>query len=161
MVYVFTRVLRFPDNTIIAWIKHNYHEQGNIIIILLLLPLGHISNTSIIIFYSTHSAMSMACAHVLHKSWKSWSVLKSMNQLLGSSSGLCMMGAFCVTKMKHGQTIWFCRDKISLAMLFDKTLLLGWYAWSIIVFMSTDRLLLWITRVLIFMPWLDIWSRLC
>ena len=24
--------------------KHNYHEQGNIIIILLLLPLGHISN---------------------------------------------------------------------------------------------------------------------
>ena len=43
-VYVFTHVLRFPDNTIIAWIKDNYHEQGNIIIILLLLPLGHISN---------------------------------------------------------------------------------------------------------------------
>ena len=45
MVYVFTRVLRFPDNTIIAWIKDNYHEQGNIIIILILLPLGHISNS--------------------------------------------------------------------------------------------------------------------
>ena len=45
MVYVFTRVLRFPDNTVIAWIKDNYHEQGNIIIILLLLPLGHISNS--------------------------------------------------------------------------------------------------------------------
>ena len=44
MVYVFTRVLRFPDNTVIAWIKDNYHEQGNIIITLLLLPLGHISN---------------------------------------------------------------------------------------------------------------------
>ena len=45
MVYVFTRVLRFPDNTVIARIKDNYHEQGNIIITNLLLPLGHISNT--------------------------------------------------------------------------------------------------------------------
>ena len=43
VVYVFTRVLRFPDNTIIAWIKDIYHEHWNIII-LLLLPLGHISN---------------------------------------------------------------------------------------------------------------------
>ena len=37
--------LWFLDNTIIAWIKDNYHEQGNIIIIHLLLPLGHISNS--------------------------------------------------------------------------------------------------------------------
>ena len=44
MVYVSTHVLRFPDNTIIAWTKDNYHEQGNIIITILLLPLGHISN---------------------------------------------------------------------------------------------------------------------
>ena len=36
--------MQFPDNTVIAWIKDNYHEQWNIII-LLLLPLGHISNT--------------------------------------------------------------------------------------------------------------------
>ena len=68
-------------------------------------------------FYSTHSAMSMARAHILRKSWKSLKRL-SMKQLLGLSSGLCMMGAFCVTKMKHGQTIWFCRDELSLAMLF-------------------------------------------
>ena len=73
--------------------------------------------TSIIIFYSTHSAMSMARAHILRKRWKSWKRL-SMKQLIGLSSGLCMMRAFCVTKMKHGQTIWFCRDKLSLAMLF-------------------------------------------
>ena len=45
MVYVFTHVLRFPDNTIIAWTIDNYHEQGNIIITILLLPLGHISNS--------------------------------------------------------------------------------------------------------------------
>ena len=37
MVYVFTRVLRFPDNTVIAWIKDNYHEQGNIIITLFII----------------------------------------------------------------------------------------------------------------------------
>ena len=73
--------------------------------------------TSIIICYSTHSAMSVACAHVLREGWKGWSALKSMNQLLGLSSGLCMMGAFCVTKMKHGQTIWFCWDKLALALL--------------------------------------------
>ena len=36
--------LRFPINTIIAWIINDYHEQGNIIITNLLLPLGHISN---------------------------------------------------------------------------------------------------------------------
>ncbi len=27
--------------------------------------------------------------------------VKSMNQLLGSSSGLCMWGVFCVIEMKH------------------------------------------------------------
>ena len=84
----------------------------------LLFCLLHI--TSIIIFYSTYSAISMACAHVLSEGWKGWSALKSMNQLLGLSSGLCMMGAFCVTKMKHCQTVWFCRDKLALALLFWK-----------------------------------------
>ena len=44
-VYLSTHVFKFPINTIIAWIINDYHEQGNIIITLLLLPLGHISNT--------------------------------------------------------------------------------------------------------------------
>ena len=34
----------FPVNTILAWIINDYHEQGNIIITNLLLPIGHISN---------------------------------------------------------------------------------------------------------------------
>ena len=51
--------------------------------------------TPINIIYSTHSAMSMACAHVLREGWKSWSALKSMNQLLGLSSGLCMINTLC------------------------------------------------------------------
>ena len=58
-------------------------------------------------------------AHILRKSWKSLKRL-SMKQLLGLSSRLCMMRAFCVKKMKHGQTIWFCRDKLALALLFWK-----------------------------------------
>ena len=45
MVYLFTHVLRFLVNTIIALTIDNYHEQGNTIITILLLPLGHISNT--------------------------------------------------------------------------------------------------------------------
>ena len=43
-MYVSTHVSEFPINTIIAWIINDYHEQGNIIITNLLLPLGHISN---------------------------------------------------------------------------------------------------------------------
>ena len=116
--------------------------------------------TSIIIFYSTYSAISMVCAHVLREGWKSWSALKSMNQLPGLSSGLCMMGAFCVTKMNNGQTVWFCRDMLAFALLFWKDMIALLVHSKYYCFMS-NRLLLWITRVLIFMPWLDIWSRLC
>ena len=81
-------------------------------------PFCLLHTTSIIIFYSTHSAMWMACAHVLREGWKGWSALKSMNQLLGLSSGLCMIWMLSVVKMEHSQTIWFCRDELSLAMLF-------------------------------------------
>ena len=65
----------------------------------------HITPT--IIFYSTYSAMSMAHAHVLRGSWKGLRNIKSMKQLVGLSSGLCMMWIFCVVKMEHSQTIWF------------------------------------------------------
>ena len=78
--------------------------------------------TPIIMLYSTHSAISMAHAHVLREDWKGLKML-SMKQLLGLSSRLCMMGAFCVTKMKHGQTVWFCRDKLALALLFWKDMI--------------------------------------
>ena len=43
-MYVSTHVYDFPVNAIIAWIINDYHEQGNTIIINLLLPLGRISN---------------------------------------------------------------------------------------------------------------------
>lgn len=37
----------FPVNTIIAWKINIYHEHGNMIITILLLPVGYISNTSL------------------------------------------------------------------------------------------------------------------
>ena len=48
---------------------------------------------------------------------KVWDYL-SMKQLLGLSSGCRIWEHFCVTKMKHNLTIWFCRDELSLAILF-------------------------------------------
>ena len=45
VVYVSTHVFEFPINIILALIRNNYYEQGNIIITNLLLPLGHISNS--------------------------------------------------------------------------------------------------------------------
>ena len=47
-VYVSTHAFEFPIDTIIAWIIKDYHEQGNIIITILLLPLGHISTVHVI-----------------------------------------------------------------------------------------------------------------
>ena len=107
--------------------------------------------TSIIIFDSTHSAMSMARAHILRESWKSLKRL-SMKQLLGLSSGLCMMGAFCVTKMKHGQTIWFCRDELSLAMLFWKDIIAWLVCLKYYYFYVNIKILYWIFRIWTFMP---------
>ena len=49
---------------------------------------------------------------------KKFENIKSTKQLLGLSSGLCIIWIFCVMKMQHSHTIWFCRDKLSLAMLF-------------------------------------------
>ena len=88
------------------------------------LPFCLLHTTSTIILYSTCSAISMACAHVLREGWKSWSALKSMNQLLGLSSGLWMMWVFFVVKMEHSQTIWFCRDNFLWPCYFEKTWLL-------------------------------------
>ena len=76
--------------------------------------------TSIIIFYSTHSAMSMAHAHILPKSWKSLKRL-SMKQLLGLSSGLCMMGEFCVTKWSMAKLYDFVGISFLWLWYFDKT----------------------------------------
>src|SRR3954466_13672417 len=45
--------------------KDNYHEQGNIIIILLLLPLGHISNTCIFCTSNPRGQTAFFASYVL------------------------------------------------------------------------------------------------
>ena len=72
----------------------------------------------IIIFYSTHSAISMAHAHVLRETWKKFEIKKVWNNCLACHRGCARWEHSCVTKMEHDQTIWFCRDELSLAMLF-------------------------------------------
>ena len=52
------------------------------------------------------------------KNWKKFEITKVWNNYLAFHRGCAWWEHFCVTRMKHSQTIWFCRDKISLAMLF-------------------------------------------
>ena len=87
-------------------------------------------------FYSAYSAMSMAHTHVLREDWKSLRTSKVWNNCLACHRGYRSWEHLCVTKMKHGQTIWFCRDELSLAMLFWEDIIAFEYAWSIIIFMS-------------------------
>ena len=70
MVYVFTHVLRFPDNRIIAWTIDNYHEQGNIIITILLLPLGHISNNMVKTWCDIRCCMRWSCFVKVIGNWQ-------------------------------------------------------------------------------------------
>ena len=114
-----------------------------------------------IIFYSTHSAISMAHAHVLREGWKSLRLFKYETIAWLVIVGIEVGNIFVWRKWSMDKLYDFVGISLLWPCCFEKTWLLYWYARSIIVFMSNDRLLLWITRVLIFMPWLDIWSRLC
>ena len=108
--------------------------------------------TPIIIFYSTHSAIYMAHAHVLRGSWKKFEITKVWNNCLACHRDCAWWEHFCVTKMKHSKTIWFCRDKLSLAMLFweDMTTYLGCLKYY--YFFVNIKLLSWIFRIWTFMP---------
>ena len=84
------------------------------------------------VLYSTHSAISMACAHVLHGGWKSWSALKSMNQLRGLSSGLCMINTFVLRRWSMRRLydyVWI----MFFSNYILKDMIVCWDAW---VFMS-------------------------
>ena len=81
-------------------------------------PFCLLHTTSTIIFYSTYSAMSMAHGHVLRESWKKFEITKVWNNCLACHRGCAWWEHSCVTKMEHEQTKWFCRDELSLVMLF-------------------------------------------
>ena len=114
------------------------------------------------IFYSTYSAMSMAHAHVLREKLKRFENIKSMKQLLGLSSGLCMIWIFCVIKMEHSQTIWFCRDEHSLAILFWEDIIAWLVCLKYYYFYVNIKILSWVFQIWIFMPQLRrITLKLC
>ena len=96
-----------------------------------------------IIFYSTYSAMSMAHAHVLCESWKT---------LRTSKVRLCMIWIFYVMKMEYSQNIWFCRDKLSLVMLFWEDIIALLVCLKYYCFYVNIKLLFWIIWIWTFMP---------
>ena len=75
-----------------------------------------------------------------------------MKQLLGLSSGLFLIWIFCVMKMEHNQTIWFCRDKLSLAMLFWEDIIALLVCLKYYCFYVNIKLLFWILWIWTFMP---------
>ena len=95
-------------------------------------------------FYSTYSAMSMAHAHVLRESWKKFEITKVWNNCLACHQGCERWEHSCVTKMEHDQTIWFCRDELSLAMLFWEDMILLLVCLKYYYFLCQYELLFWI-----------------
>ena len=109
--------------------------------------------TSNIIFYSTHSSISMAHAHVLRESSKSWSTLKSINpNCLACHRGCAWWEHSCMMKMEHDQTIWFCRDELSLAMLFWEDMIAFLVCLKYYCLHVNIKLSFWILWISIFLP---------
>ena len=102
--------------------------------------------------YSTYSAMSMAHAHVLRESWKGLRMSKVWNNCLACHRGCAWFEYFVWRRWCIAKTIWFCRDKLSLAMLFweDIIILLVWLKYY--CFYVNIKLLFWIIRIWTFMP---------
>ena len=88
------------------------------------LPFFVSSTTTILFHLKCYVHGSRSCI-----AWKlkKFENTKSMKQLLGLSSGLCMIWILCVMKMEHSQTIWFCRDNFLWPCYFEKT----WLLWLV------------------------------
>ena len=63
-------------------------------------------------------------------------ITKVWNNCLACHRGCAWWEHSCLTKMEHGQTIWFCRDELSLAMLFWEDIIAWLVCLNIIIFMS-------------------------
>ena len=87
---------------------------------------------------------------------------QSMKQFLGLSLGLCMIWIFCVVKMEHTQTIWFCRDKLSLAMLFWEDIISLLVCLNYYCFYVNIKIFFWILWIWTFMPqWRKLHGQIC
>ena len=100
----------------------------------------------------THSAISMAHAHVLREGWKKFEITKVWNNCLACHRGCAWWKHSCVNKMEHDQTIWFCRDKLSFAMLFWEDMIALLVCLKYYYFLCQYELLFWIIWTWTFMP---------
>ena len=103
-------------------------------------------------FYSTYSAISMAHAHVLRESWKKYEITIVWNNCLACRRGCARWEHSCVMKTEHDQTIWFCRDELSLAMLFWEDMIALLVCLKYYYFLCQYELLFWIIWIWTFMP---------
>ena len=125
------------------------------------LPFFLLHITPIIIFYSTHSAMSMAHANVLRESWKRFEITKVWNNCLACHRGCAWFKYF----------VWW---RWSIARLYDfvgiaffghvilrrHNCLVSML--EVLLFLCQFELLSWIFRIWIFMPQLwRITLKLC
>ena len=91
-----------------------------------------------------HSAKSMAHAHVLREGWKSLRLFKYETISWLVIGGIEVGNIFCVRKMKHNLTIWFCRDELPLAMLFWDDIIVWLVCLKYYYFLCQYELLFWI-----------------
>ena len=79
-------------------------------------------------------------------------ITKVWNNCLACHQGCAWFEYFCVTKMEHNQTIWFCRDELSLAILFWEDMITCLVCLKYLYFYVNIKLLSWIFRIWTFMP---------
>ena len=106
-------------------------------------------------FYSTYSAMSMAHAHVLCESWKGLRTSKVWNNCLACHRGCAWFECFVWWRWSKAKPYDFVGITSFGHVILKRHDCFINRLEVLLFFMSNDRLLLWITRVLIFMPWLD------
>ena len=105
-----------PYSLALISIDGNLHSPLICLVDVRLSPSFFVFSTTTV--YSTYSVIVHGSRSCIAWKLKRFENTKSMKKFLGLSSGLCMIWIFCVMKMELSQTIWFCRDKLSLAMLF-------------------------------------------
>ena len=105
-------------------------------------------------YYIPPIAMSMAHAHVLRESWKGLRMSKVWNNCLACHWGCAWFEYFVWWRWSIARPYDF------VVITFFGHVILKTHdcfisRLEVLFCMSNDRLLLWITRILIFMPWLD------
>ena len=98
----------FPLNTILAWDVNIYHEQGNMIITILLLPLGHISNS---LPLALESIIQFTLVKIQHPRPSGDDHVLLMEEVLVNGSDtlktVCALQFICVSTHHSFQMSWY------------------------------------------------------